>query len=172
MTTKYTSDEISRIFIEIDALLLRMIPKRLITSELCEIAVKQKGNALQFVPIEHKTKDVCEIAVSNCPSAIKYVQEDILTDEMGMLAYEILGPSGVPAHMLEKVKCKIEENKCKNEEEKYGTEAKCLELIEADWDIIACIPTRFLTNNICELARNLSGGFTDQYIPDEFKPSS
>ena len=62
---------------------LQYVPKKLITKELCEVAVSNYGYALQYVPEELKTPELCELAVtSNGGWALQFVPEELKTFEL------------------------------------------------------------------------------------------
>ena len=65
-----------------DGLALAYVAKRLITEELCEIAVTQNGLALMYVPPVFINDHLCEIAVLNNGLALEYVPENMRTFSM------------------------------------------------------------------------------------------
>ena len=44
---------------------LKYVPDKLITPELCKIAVAESGYALKYVPDKFKTLELCKIALEN-----------------------------------------------------------------------------------------------------------
>ncbi len=76
--------EMLKFVCERDGMALKHSSKKLITSELCEIAVTQNGLALQYVPdgiVKKESGDwykkLCEIAVKSNGLALQFVPDEI-----------------------------------------------------------------------------------------------
>ena len=57
-------------------MILYYIPKRLLTLDLCKLAVQKNGDALCYIPKEYITYEICEIAVKNKKNALNDVPEE------------------------------------------------------------------------------------------------
>ena len=65
---------------------LAKVPKAEISAALCELAVKQSGQALQYVPVKMKTFALCELALSDSGYALEFVPATMITKELCYLA--------------------------------------------------------------------------------------
>lgn len=69
-----------------DGLALKHVAKRLLSYDLCELAVKQNGLALSYVPKKFITTELCQEAVSSNGRALEYVPEEMKTLELSEIA--------------------------------------------------------------------------------------
>ena len=78
-----------------DGYVLKHVSKKLVSYELCLLAVDKNGAELRFVPEEMKDLDMCETAVRNDQSfmhsdcALSYVPTKILSGKKGQRLYRI-----------------------------------------------------------------------------------
>jgi hypothetical protein len=78
-------------------LALQHVPTYLKTSELCELAVQNHGTALEYVPINFKTSKLCELAVINNIKAIRFVDDKETKNDLSY-KYNITQDSIEKAH--------------------------------------------------------------------------
>lgn len=89
---EFKTAEICRIAVEKFGGALFDVPRELRTIELCRIAVASYGGALKYVPRELKTYDLCRLALlqqnqdEEDGTGLAYVPEELITDELRMLA--------------------------------------------------------------------------------------
>ena len=102
-------------------MLLKKIPKKEQTMEMCKMAIKQNPLELKYASVRCLDKEICMEAVKTNPKILKYVPLKFLTKEMCELA-------------LEK-DSKIFENV----PETFRTPELCIETIEKDIDILPFI---------------------------------
>lgn len=162
---------------------LKHASKKLITPELCEIALKENGLALQFVPDKiistagtEWVEDICKIAVPKDGLALQYVPDDKKTKEIVTAA---IGNDGralqyVPSHLMSK---EIVEASLLGDCSRFnsGYHISCVpkELLPMDLLIRAVehfpfylggIPNKRITKRLAEIAV-LQNGLSLRFIP-------
>lgn len=71
-----------RYALEHDGCSLRDVSKKLITEELCKVALINSGSALSYVPEKYFTKELCEFAVEHDGTAVEFVPVEWITPEL------------------------------------------------------------------------------------------
>ena len=79
-------NRVFRAVLAIQPYALWVIPERLRSPELCEIALGIDGAALRLVPEAHRTKDLCCLAVTQFGNALREVPSALVTHELCELA--------------------------------------------------------------------------------------
>ena len=160
-----------------DGMALEYASKKLITSELCEIAIKQNGLALEYVPKKIKDEKglswynrLCEIAVSQNGKAIRSISRELLTSDIiekalskkdesedGRIYEQTIYPIAyVPEDLLTKelLEKAIEYYPLciKNIPRKMITKSLSRKAALGDWRTLKYIPNRFVKGEIAEIA--------------------
>lgn len=82
----YLTQEMYNAALSCSGLILRIIPRELLTYESCLTAVTQNGMAIRFVPGKFKTHELCLAAVSSNGLAIGYIDNKRRTPELCLAA--------------------------------------------------------------------------------------
>ena len=78
------TDEICKLAVQQNGNVLQFIKPTLRSDEICKLAVQQNGNALQFVI--NQTSEICKLAVSKDIYALDFVKPELMTKELCKLA--------------------------------------------------------------------------------------
>ena len=133
-----------------DGLLLKKIPKKNQTMDICKIAVKQNPLVLQFVSKKCLDFKFCMSAVKKDCHAFRYVPDQYITKEMCELAVE--GDSQL----------------LNNVPEEFRTLEICMNAIKKEINVLPYVPKEFRTLEICmnAIKEDLNAW---QYIPKEIR---
>jgi hypothetical protein len=85
------SDDIIRLAVQNNGLILQYISYNKLTEEICELAVQNNGFAIQYIPDNKITDEIIKLAVENNPYIIGYIHEDKKTIEIIKQAVQIDG---------------------------------------------------------------------------------
>lgn len=120
-----------------DGLLLKTVPKKDQTTDICKIAIKQNPLALQFASRKCIDSTICLSAVENDGRAFRFVPKQIITQQMCILAIE------------------SEPELLNNIPEKFRTSQICIKAIEKKVSVLSYVSQEqryTLFNNQTELA--------------------
>ena len=147
---KYIKKELCELAVKQNGEALYYVLEKYITPELCKLAVKQNGNVLHCVPERLKTKEICELAIEQDGKAIADVPKKYLTKELYELAVKINGEAlkFIPEHLKTK--------------ELYEMAVK------QNGNALDCIPEQYKTKEMCELAIKQYGGSL-YFVPEELR---
>ena len=141
---------------------LRLVPEEYRTKELCELAVKQNGEALYYVLEKYITQELCNLAVQQNGMALEFVPLELRTS-LYKLAIQNNGEAlqHVPEEYRTKELCELA---VKNNgyaiyyiPEELKTEELYKTLVKKDGDSLRFFPERLKTKEICEIAVKHNG---------------
>jgi hypothetical protein len=141
-------------FVKNSGSLLSMVPREMLSREICLEAVKQYGLVLEEVPEEFVDEQMCDIAVANNGLALWGLPQRYLTEERCMIAVKQNGQSlsYVPQHMK--------------------TREMCLEALRQkvlpDVLILSEVPESLLDSEICTISITQQGENL-RYVPQHIK---
>ncbi|MBO6114511.1 MAG: DUF4116 domain-containing protein [Lachnospiraceae bacterium] len=163
---KQTQDILFKVC-EKDGLQLKYASKKLISFELCEVAVKQNGRALEFVPekiIQEKGEEwftqLCKDAVLSNGMAIEYVPFMIKDEEMVKIS--VLEHNGC----VEDREYDYYEYPIKYALKSVMTEDFLIQMLYTSPFALKNIPRYKITENIVRTAISQNGN-TIRYVPDK-----
>ena len=171
---EYRTKELCELAVKQNGQALQLVPEELRIKELCEIAAKQDGLSLYFVPEELKTKKIYELAVQNNGYALEYVPEELRTPELCAIAVQNNGEAleYVPIKLRTKELCKlaVKENGFALEyvTEHLMTPELCESSVKNNALALEYIPEELKTKELCELVVK-NNGYALQYIPEHLK---
>lgn len=161
---------------------LKYVSKKLITYELCELAVSQNGLALGYVPNKFLSEHICNIAVANNGRALEYVPEFMRSLVMveKAVTYYYIRYDDILLKDINKYKEIIERAKIKGERlgdwNKYPIAFVPTQFISKELLIKAVkyspfcirdIPKRKLTEELINIAVN-GNGLSLEYVPRKY----
>ena len=176
---------------------LRYIPEKYRSRDMCFEAVKKNGWALEFVPGEYRNEALCLEAVKNDGAALMFVHEKYRNEN---LCFEAVGQNGLALqHVPEKyhhilsikavkqhgtalrfVKIKnrnkelyfeaIKQNGWALEDvpNYYVNETWCLEAVIKDGDALLLVPEQYRSEDLC-LEAVKGSGYALIYVPDKHR---
>lgn len=83
---KQQTKEICLLAIKQNPLALQFASKKCLNSEICLEAVKIDGRAFRYIPLQLITKEMCELAVEADPELLNNIPDDFVTPEICMIA--------------------------------------------------------------------------------------
>jgi Domain of unknown function (DUF4116) len=147
---KYRTTELCRMAIDQDGWALKHVPEDKRSPEFYLLAVQRDGTALEFVPEEHKTSELCHIAVQQKGDALRYIPKNKRTPELYRLAVEQKG-------------CTL-----RFVPEDDRTPELCRIAVKQNWMALYEVPGKHKTPELCRLAVKQDGDAL-QYVPKKYR---
>ena len=147
---KYLTREICELAVKQDGLSLCYVPDKLKTPALCEIAINQNGMSIEWIPEKYLTKELCELAVNQNGMALEYVPNELISKGMCQVAVQQNGNAlyHVPANIM--------------------TEELCEIAVKQNGLSLLCVPKKLRTKELCEIAVKRNG-MALEYVPAQLK---
>ena len=114
---------------------IRYVPRRLLTDKLCRLAVSQNSDAIRHIPKRMLSSEFCRFAAVECfYSTLNCLPENRVTGELCMLAVRKNGRAlfSVPKHLITAEMCRI--------------------AVDMDSYAIIAVPEQFRTRELCRIA--------------------
>lgn len=151
------TDDVCRLLVENNGMLLSKVPYTMRTSELCETAVSHNGAALHAVPNHHKTFNVCLTAVSNYGWALKDVPEEFRDS---LIDRAIIARPTVISLLS---KDELNEERCHQAvsllpsclglvPKEFRTETLCMQAVREEPRVLTELPLSERTSALCHIA--------------------
>ena len=125
-------------------LILKVIAKKHLSRDICEIAVRKNGMNLEYVPDRFRDEKICCIAVQNNGNALCYAPNSVLCSEKG---YEIC-LSAVCSSSRRDVLLFVPKSLMMGEKGRNICEAA----VRANGYAIGCVPRQFMENKLVQIA--------------------
>lgn len=123
-----------------DNVILKYVSKKLLTREICELAVSKNGRNLQYVPFELRDEKMCMTAVENDGACLGFVPITLLDYEMCLKAVKTDSKGealeSVPDYLLQGEKGKF----------------LCKSAVEANHLAICAVPKKLIDKELAKLA--------------------
>uniref|UniRef100_A0A6C0ADA2 DUF4116 domain-containing protein n=1 Tax=viral metagenome TaxID=1070528 RepID=A0A6C0ADA2_9ZZZZ len=90
ISEKFLTEDLCLFALKKDVYAFKYIPKNLLNDKICLIVIEKDDeyNMIQYVPEKLRTEKICKIAVKKNGSALQYVPEDLRTMEMCLMAIQ------------------------------------------------------------------------------------
>ena len=149
------------------------IHEKLITQEICELAVKQNGMALEFIPEQYITRKLCQLAIEQNGNAINLIPNDMLDEHLFFIASKTNKNILIytPKEYRTKKFCEYaidNKNVFYNIPKEYINYELCKKSILKNAISIKYIPKEYRTKELCELAIKQDGSAL-RYIPKKYR---
>ena len=120
--------------------ILKFVSKRLLTREICQMALQKGGNNLRYVPLAMRDEQMCDLAVQKNGSALWHVPAELKTDDMCLLAVNT-DMSGQALGAVPFEKFSAERGK-----------QFCMLAVRNNGTALQYVPRRWITWPMCQLA--------------------
>jgi len=150
---------------------IRYVPAKMITKELCEIAISNRCYTLEYVPDNMKTVELCKLAISTDPSTIDFVPDEKKTEELCRIALIDLYDFDCDTENIgfeELCKIAVQKDGCALDcvPNNLKTVELCKIALSSDGNSVKNVPKNIVNGELCKLAiENTS--FAIEYVPDE-----
>ena len=122
--------------------ILKVIAKKYLTREVCEIAVSKNGLNLEYVPEQYRDIAICLAAVQSNGSALGYVPERILLGDKGYeICFAAVRNGGLALSFVPKCYLRGKEGK-----------ALCEAAVKANGYALEFVPKRLITKELAKVA--------------------
>ncbi len=175
ITLWYENEEIVKYFIQKDASLLSILPKSMVTYDLCLCAADPNGKEigklfLENVPEEFKTFELCKLALQQYPHNLIHVPKHILNEELCNVAmaksrfiYDRI-PESCRTYEFYLTNVKRYGNFFTNVPIKFQTLEMCMAAVQNDGWMLKYVPEEHKTLEICLLARE-QNQYSEEFVP-------
>lgn len=127
--------------------ILQLISKKLLTRDICSVAVSKNGLNLEYVPKQHCDVEMCLTAVQCDGCALNYVPRELLFQDRGYdlcLAAVRNDPIGAALSYVPVYYLRGDDG-----------EVLCEEAVKANKYAISCVPERFMTEKLVSMSVRL-----------------
>ena len=135
--------------------ILKVIAKKYLTREVCEIAVSKNGLNLKYVPEQYRDIAICLAAVQSNGSALGYVPERILLGDKGYeICFAAVRNGGLALSFVPKCYLRGKEGK-----------ALCEAAVKANGYALEYVPKRLITKELAKVAIESTPSADYSYYP-------
>jgi hypothetical protein len=151
--------------------LLKKVPKRFKTLEICYLALNDNLSYLEYFPDEYKTRELCLDVVEKDPGCYQYIPDEYKTPEMSHRAISecLYNAKYAPKDHFTHEIAEIIAKKRARYLQYVPDHLKTYDLLKkGDYDTIRYVPEEILDKEICDKYVRMSKE-NFKFIPDKFK---
>jgi hypothetical protein len=161
-------------FLHQDGSKLNLVPRRFLTEDHMQIAIKNCPTALRHVPVPLRTKQLCILATNEHPLVIQYVPQNLITKRMlkqalacTPLAIEFFPSDKITDEMVQNalsfspIGLRAIPKECR-------TLQRCVDAVTRHGAALEFVPDELKTRDLCKLAVE-NDFLAARFVPDHLK---